>query len=149
MLGDAQAIQNGGMTRSAVHLRRGNQVLDGNATRARHIIGGELLHLGLHDAEPLGALAHEFVIGKPQRYEQIHHAVGERHIGAGTHAQMDVGLGRKPNATRIHHDEAAPALNRLTNAHADDRMRLFGVGAHQHDDVGMLHDVVYGIGHCT
>ena len=147
VLGHAQAVQDRGAAGRAVHLDGGHQVLHRDAAGARHVIGRELLHLGLHDAEALGALVHEVLVREAEGDEQVDHAVGERHVGAGAHAQMDVRLLREPDAAGIHHDQAAAALDRLADAHADDRMRLLGIGAHQHDDVGVLDDIVDGVGH--
>ena len=59
------------------------------------------------------------------------HAVGERHVGARAQLQVDIGLARKPDIARVDDDKLRAALNRLTNAHAHNGMRLFGVAAHE------------------
>ena len=75
------------------------------------------------------------------------HAVGESHVGAGLQLQMHVGRSRKANVARVHHDKLRAARNRLANSHANNRVRLFGVGAHKHNDVGIFGNIGNGVGH--
>ena len=55
--------------------------------------------------------------------------------------EVQVGVGREADVAGVHHDKVGSALNGLAQLHADDGVRLLGVGAHEHDDVGLARHV--------
>ena len=62
---------------------------------------------------------------------------------------MDVCLRGEFDVARVYHDELAAAFHSGANLHAQDRVCLLRVGAHEQDGVSLLCDVVDGVGHCA
>ena len=135
VLGHAQAVQDGGGVGLAVELRGGDEVARVDMADLRHAlrrVGRD--HL-LELFEALGALGDELLVDESLFDEHVHDAVRERHVGARRELEMDVGELGKPDVAGVDHDELGALFHGAADLHAEDRVRLLGVCAHDHENV--------------
>ncbi len=138
MLGDSQAINDGGAIGFCIHFCRLNKVVGIDAANLRDLFGSIVSDHFRKFAKALRTVLNELTIGKPPSNNCVYHTVRKRDIGTRPQLQMHIGFARKGNVARINHNEFCPTLDRLANAHAHDGMRLFGVAAHEQNDLRLL-----------
>ena len=149
MLGHAQAVEDCGAFDRGVEAGRLAQVVGIHAANGGRELGGAVGHQLAHGIEALGLLGDERLVYQALLDHDVEKPVGKGHVGAGPQLEVQVGVGREADVAGVHHDKVGSALNSLAQLHADDGVRLLGVGAHEHDDVGELGYVGNGVGHGT
>ena len=127
----AQTVEDGGALGTCVHVGGGHEVVLADAADACDLVGRVVGHERLEGLEPFGLLRDEVAVHEAVAHHNVDHAVGKGHIGAGIQLEMDVRLRGEFDVARVHHDELAAALHSGANLHAQDRVRLLGVGAHE------------------
>ncbi len=96
--------------------------------------------MGLKPFGAVGVTAHVIPVGIAVAEGDMHHRAGERGVGAGTEAEMDVGRLRRPGAVGIDHDELRPPLlPRPGDVGHDVDLGGDGIGAPHHDEIGPRH----------
>ncbi len=88
----------------------------------------------------IGVAVHVVPVGEPLAEQYVHDGAGERAVGAGLHAQRDVGLGHGAVLVDVDGDDLGAALlPRLDGVMHDVDLGVHRVGAPDHDQIGFRH----------
>ena len=106
-------------------------IAGGPLRRARAHVRGQLVGA-------IGVAAQVVPVGEALREQHVHHAAGERAVGARPQRQMQVGLLGGAGAVRVHHHQLGAALLRRHRVlhHVD--LGVDRIAAPDHHQVGML-----------
>ena len=155
MLGDAEAVVDGGVAAGGVEAGGGAQVLGIDAGDFRDVLRGVGVVLG--EGQPLGegcgvaARFHEGAVDQPLRRHHMREGVHQRHVGAGPEGEVEVRFdvrgAHQADAARIADDEPGAGAQPALHLRGEDRVAFGGVGADHQNHVGGGHRVeVLGAG---
>ncbi len=145
VLGDAQAVDDGRPLGPAVEAGGGDQVPGGYTGEVRDPVGRVVGQEFDEFRQPGGAFAQELLVGQRLGEQDVGEPVEERHIGAGTRAQVYVRVQGEAHGPWIGDDQPGSAEDPPQQPGSDHRMGLDGIGPDHQQAVGPLH-VVEGVG---
>ena len=146
VLGDAERVEDAGLGRRRVQLRRRDDGLGrhpGDLSRALRRVVLDGLPEGV---EALGALVDVGLVVPAVADDRVQHAVDERVVRARLELQPEVRVLGELGAPRVDDDELGAAQMRLLHLVADDRVRLGGVGPDDEEHV-VADDLADRVGH--
>ena len=147
VLGDAEAVVDGGIRRSGIEAGGGAEF---GGRHAGELLGGlGRILFSRDEARPrleiveVAAFAHECLVHQALGDDDMGQRIDEGDVGAGLELQVvggaDVRRLHEVDAARIGDDECSPLAQTALHARGEDRMAVRGVGADHQDDVGLGH----------
>ena len=146
VLGDAEAVVDGGVRGGGVQAGGGTHLGGGHAGVQLHRLGavlGAADELGpVGEVGGFAALADEAFVDEAFGDDDVRHRVDDGDVGAGAQLQEVIGLhvrgAHQVDAARVDHDELRAVAQAALHPRCEHRVGVGGVGADEQDEVGML-----------
>ena len=147
MLGDPEAVVDGGVRRGGVCPRRSAHLIRRDSGGFFESFGAVLrqadeLLPGL-EGRSVASLGHELPVDPALGGHHVAHRVHDCHVGTRAQLQMvarlDVRGANKVDRPRIDHDQLGTGSQPALHPRCEDRMRIGGIRSDNHDHIGLLH----------